>query len=110
MVFNIVFSILIGGLIGANVYMFRKLRRMTDRMAHLALKVKDNHDFVDRVDKSTGKALNDLRREMDEFKDLYGEATAEEIRESAKAQKAWADGLNSIVQFGASHYGGGNSE
>lgn len=99
-----VFGVIVMACVGALAW---KYDRLLQRVGKVALKVSELQQYVDRVDQSTGRAIHECRKEISEFKELYGEAAVEEIRESAKAQKAWADGLNNIMSFGASLHGRG---
>lgn len=80
-----------------------KLTKAEDHIIKLAMKVAELEDTIRRVDESTGAELNRIGRELKDYQSLYGEAAVEEIRESARAQKAWADGVNSIMNFGAQY-------
>ena len=80
-----------------------KITKAEDHIIKLAMKVADLEDTIRRVDESTGAELNRIGRELKDYQSLYGEAAVEEIRESARAQKAWADGVNSIMNFGAQY-------
>lgn len=94
----------------------RKFSEILDRLSFLALSVKEAEDLANRVDESTGASLhifqgslNDLHKQFEEFKTEYGDAAVEEMKESARAQKAFADGLNDVMSFGANLYGRGDS-
>ena len=78
-----------------------KFNKAEDHIIKLAMKVAELEDTIRRVDESTGAELNRIGRELKDYQSLYGEAAVEEIRESARAQKAWADGVNSIMNYGA---------
>ena len=80
-----------------------KLTKAEDHIIKLAMKVAELEDTIRRVDESTGAELNRIGRELKDYQSLYGEAAVEEMRESARAQKAWADGVNSIMNFGAQY-------
>ena len=80
-----------------------KLTKAEDHNIKLAMKVAELEDTIRRVDESTGAELNRIGRELKDYQSLYGEAAVEEMRESARAQKAWADGVNSIMNFGAQY-------
>ena len=80
-----------------------KLTKAEDHIIKLAMKVAELEDAIRRVDESTGAELNRIGRELKDYQSLYGEAAVEEMRESARAQKAWADGVNSIMNFGAQY-------
>ena len=87
-----------------------KLTKAEDHIIKLAMKVAELEDAIRRVDESTGMELNRIGRELKDYQSLYGEAAVEEIRESARAQKAWADGVNSIMNFGAQYQHGGEGQ
>jgi len=80
-----------------------KITKEENHIIKLAMKVAELEDTIRRVDESTGAELNRIGRELKDYQSLYGEAAVEEIRESARAQKAWADGVNSIMNFGAQY-------
>ncbi len=80
-----------------------KITKAEDHIIKLAMKVAELEDTIRRVDESTGAELNRIGRELKDYQSLYGEAAVEELRESAQAQKAWADGVNSIMNFGAQY-------
>ena len=116
MFIDILLCVLVIGLIACVVTMTRKYSKVLDRLSFLALSVKEAEDLANRVDESTGAMLhtfqgnlNDLHKQFAEFKMEYGDAAIEEMKESAKAQKAFADGLNNMMSFGADLYGRGDS-
>ena len=84
------------------------IHKLIDRVANLAMKVRELEETIDEVDKSTGADIHRLAKDLEDFRADYGDAAIEEMKESAKAQKAWADGLNNIMSYGASLHGGGN--
>ena len=115
MIVDILLCVLVAVLFAWVIVMTRKYSRILNRLGFLALKVKDVEQLANRVDESTGASLhtfqgdlNDFRKEFTEFKEEYGDAAVEEMKESAKAQKAWADGLNNIMSFGADLHGRGD--
>ena len=85
------------------ILLVRKIPKTEDHIIKLAMKVAELEDAIRRVDESTGMELNRIGRELKDYQSLYGEAAVEEMRESARAQKAWADGVNSIMNFGAQY-------
>ena len=87
-----------------------KITKAEDHIIKLAMKVAGLEDTIRRVDESTGAELNRIGRELKDYQSLYGEAAVEEMRESARAQKAWADGVNSIMNFGAQYQHGGEGQ
>ena len=103
MIINI---LIIGIEVAALVLALALLSKITKEENHiikLAMKVAELEDTIRRVDESTGEELNRIGRELKDYQSLYGEAAVEEMRESARAQKAWADGVNSIMNFGAQY-------
>ena len=116
MIIEIVLCALFVGLFIYVGLLTRKFSEILDRLSFLALSVKEAEDLANRVDESTGAMLhtfqgnlNDLHKQFNEFKTEYGDAAIEEMKESAKAQKTFADGLNNVMSFGADLYGRGDS-
>ncbi len=116
MIIDILFCVLVIGLFAYVVTLTRKYSKVLDRLSFLALSVKEAEDLANRVDESTGAMLhtfqgniNDLHKQFEKFKAEYGDAAVEEMKESARAQKAFADGLNGVMSFGANLYGRGDS-
>lgn len=116
MIIDILLCVLFAGLFIYVGLLTRKFSEVLDRLSFLALSVKEAEDLANRVDESTGAMLhtfqgniNDLHKQFEEFKTDYGDAAVEEMKESARAQKAFADGLNDVMSFGANLYGRGDS-
>ena len=116
MIIEILLCGLVVGLLAYVVVLTRKFSEILDRLSVLALSVKEVEDLANRVDESTGASLhifqgslNDLHKQFEAFKTEYGDAAIEEMKESANAQKAFADGLNDVMSFGANLYGRGDS-
>lgn len=116
MIIDILLCGLVVGLLAYVVVLTRRYDKVLDRLSFLALSVKEVEDLANRVDESTGASLhifqgslNDLHKQFEAFKTEYGDAAVEEMKEAAKAQKAWSDGLNNIMSFGADLYGRGDS-
>ena len=103
MVFNILAIVVNVAVLGLAIALTAKTAKAEDHIIKLAMKVAELEDAIRRVDESTGMELNRIGRELKDYQSLYGEAAVEEIRESARAQKAWADGVNSIMNFGAQY-------
>lgn len=101
MIFDICLCLMICALAVPVALLWKKADNQQGQIINLALKVRELEDTVTRVDESTGTALHELGLEFETFKTLYGEAAIEEKREAAKAEKAWADGINSIMSYGA---------
>ena len=83
------------------IYLGVRQKKLIRQMGNLALELVKLDTKVDSIDKATGADVFKLRRELEEFKTDYGEAAIEEMRQSAKREKAWADGVNSIMSYGA---------
>ena len=116
MIIEIVLCALFVGLFIYVGLLTRKFSEILDRLSFLALRVKEVEDLANRVDESTGAMLhtfqgniNDLHKQFEEFKTEYGDAAIEEMKKTAEAQKAFADGLNDVMSFGANLYGRGDS-
>ena len=116
MIIEILLYALVVMLGGYVVNLTVKYNKVLERLSFLALRVKEVEDLANRVDESTGAMLhtfqgniNDLHKQFKEFKTEYGDAAVEEMKESARAQKAFADGLNDVMSFGANLYGRGDS-
>jgi hypothetical protein len=116
MIIDILLCVVLVALFAYVVVLTRKHNKVLERLSFLALSVKEAEDLANRVDESTGAMLhtfqeniNDLHKQFKEFKTEYGDAAVEEMKESARAQKAFADGLNGEMSFGANLYGRGDS-
>lgn len=116
MIINILLCVLVTVLFVHVVALTLKYNKVLDRLSFLALRVKEVEDLANRVDESTGASLhifqgnlNDLYKQFEEFRKEYGDAAIDEMKESARAQKAFADGLNDVMSFGANLYGRGDS-
>ena len=110
MVLQIVCIVLEVVLLGFAAVLYRKHTRLRDRLAALSASMRELSKRVDRVDDSTGAEIYKLKKDFHDFKTDYGDAAIEEMKESAKAQKAFADGLGSIMNYGANLYGRGDSK
>ena len=95
----------------------RKMNHALDKLATAALKISELKSFVNQIDDSNGqslhlmgKRLQELEDKFKEFKTDYGEAALEEMREAAKAEKAWADGVTGIMSYGARFQGRGDNK
>lgn len=78
-----------------------------EQIARLAANFIELEKKIDAIDESTGADIYKLKQEFEEFKTDYGEAAIEQMRQAAKSEKAWADGVNSIMSYGARFQGGG---
>ncbi len=88
----------------------RRINKLEELGAKLAVKCKDLTEEIQRVDESNGVSLNMLGKELKDFRRDYGEAAIEEMRENARREKAWADGINNIMAYGAGLHGRGDTE
>ena len=109
MLYEIILTALIAVMTGLYIYEMRKVEWLRGKLTKLALKLVDLEQVIDRVDKSTGSAIYALNKDFTQFKTDYGEAAIEEMRQAARSEKAWADGVNNIMSYGARFQGGGNS-
>lgn len=89
------------------VVMLNKQNKAEKHIIKLAMKAAELEETIRRVDESTGVELNRLGRELRDYQTLYGEAAVEEIRERARQEKAWADGISNIMAYGAQYQGKG---
>lgn len=94
-----------------------KYENILGRLSVLALNVKELDDLhseldkkIEQVDQSCGRSLFKMKKEFDEFKADYGEAAIEEMREAAKSEKAWRDGVQNIMTFGNQFQGRGDNK
>ncbi len=110
MIFTIIEAVVICVLIGMNAYLYDRQNKAFDQMARLAAGLIENDKKIDAVDQSTGADIYQLRKDFEQFKTDYGEAAIEQMREAARSEKAWADGVNSIMSYGARFQGGGNAK
>ena len=115
MIFDITSLVLIAALAAFSIVMYLKYTKILDKLGKLALKesdlvlkVSELEDLVTRVEEKTGQTIYRLDTKFKQFEQEFGDAAIEEKREAARAEKAWADGLNSIMSYGANLHGGGN--
>jgi len=78
----------------------KKQDKTITHLTNLALKVAELERTIGEVDESTGAEMNRLGAELREFRELYGDAAVEAERETARAEKAIADGVASIMSYG----------
>lgn len=110
MIFTIIEAAVICVLLGFNVYLYSRQNRAFDQIAKAVAALIENDKKIDKVDQATGADIYKLRKEFEEFKEDYGEAAIEQMREAARSEKAWADGVNSIMSYGARFQGGGKAK
>lgn len=109
MIVYIVYGLVLLTLCALLGYTMRRLHKAEVHIINMSMKLAEVEDLANRVDSSTGTSLHELTRKFDEFNTLYGEAAIEEMREAAKAQKTWADGLNNVMSYGARFQGRGDT-
>lgn len=109
MIFDIILAILVVALAGVMAYTVTRENELIGRLSKLALTVAKLEETMKAVDESTGRDVYLLRKEFETFKDDYGDAAVEEMRQHAKREKAWADGIDSIMSYGARYQGRGDS-
>jgi len=103
-------AIVLLGLMGVEIARLeKKIIHLFEQNARLAANQIEIEKKIDAVDESTGADIYQLRTEFHEFKTDYGEAAIDEMRQAAKREKAWADGISSIMSYGARYQGGGNT-
>lgn len=93
-------------LIAAVAALAHKYDKLLSRLANVSLRVHEVEDLANRVDESTGvelhRVLTELHKLQDAFakyREEFGDAEIEEMKQAAEAQKAWANGLNNIMSF-----------
>lgn len=113
---DIVLLVLVIGLIAAVAVLAHKYDKILNCLTNVSLRVHEAEDLANRVDESTGAELHRVLAELHKlqeafakYREEFGDAEIEEMKQAAEAQKAWADGLNNIMSFGADHYGRGDS-
>lgn len=97
-------------LYGLFYYLYYRQNRAFDQIAKVVTSLIENDRKIDAIDESTGADIFKLRQELSEFKEDFGEAAIEQMREAARSEKAWADGVNSIMSYGARFQGGGKTK
>ena len=110
MITTVILSVCIVALAVIEVIQIRRLDKVVSRLSKMALKVHEIEKTVNSIDQSTGKSIFMLQTELRTFKEEFGDAAIEEMKKTAEAQKAFADGLNNIMEFGADLYGRGDSK
>ena len=109
MIIEIMQDVAVLFLIGTVAFLFHEVDKVRDMLINVAMKVTALEERVDQVDDSTGLAIHELGLKIETFNTLYGEAATEEKRQAARAEKAWADGVNSIMSYGTQLHGRGDS-
>ena len=101
MTFEISIMALIAILTGLFIWLYIRQDKCFGQMARLAANFIELEKKIDAIDESTGADIFSLRKDFIDFKTDYGEAAIEEMRQAARREKAWADGVNSIMSYGA---------
>ena len=90
-------------------------KKALHRLTKVALKVAELEEQIKAVDYTTGVAIHNsdlkikgIHDELKQFKTDYGEAAIDELRQRERKEKAWADGIDSIMSYGTHFQGGGN--
>lgn len=109
MIANIGMLVLIVILFACVAALYKEYNKLMSCLTNMALRVHEVEELANRVDESTGAILHNFQKEFNDFKEEYGEAAIDEMKENAKAQKAWAEGLNNIMSFGADLHERGDS-
>jgi nicotinic acid mononucleotide adenylyltransferase len=107
MVIDILTATAVTVLIVMFAIMMKKQNKAEKHIIKLAMKVAELESAIRDVDESTGLEINRLGRELRDFRESYGDAAVEEIRERARQEKAWADGISNIMAYGAQYQGKG---
>lgn len=95
-------AIVLLGLMGVEIARLeKKIIHLFEQNARLAANQIEIDKKIDAVDESTGADIFKLRKELTDFRNEYGDAAIEEMREAARSEKAWADGVNGIMSYGA---------
>lgn len=110
MIFEILTTAAVSILIGLYAHLYIRQNKAFDQIAKVVAGLIENDKKIDAIDESTGADIFKLRQEFTEFKTDYGEAAIEQMREAARSEKAWADGVNSIMSYGARFQGGGKAK
>lgn len=97
-------------LYGLFFYLYYRQNKAFDQIAKVVAELIENDKKIDAVDESTGADIYQLRTEFNMFKADYGDAAIEEMRQAAKREKAWADGISEIMSYGARYQGRGDTE
>ena len=108
MIFDVLMAVLVFAMVTLIIWDMKKQDKTEQHVIKLAMKVAELEDTIQRVDESTGRDINRLGVELRDFRESYGDAAVEEMRQAAKAQKAWADGVNNIMNFGAQYQSKGD--
>ena len=114
MLFEIITAAVIAALIGLYVYetvrLEKRVNHAFDQNAKMVALLIELEKKIDSIDQSTGADVHQLRTEFNMFKADYGDAAIEEMRQAAKREKAWADGISEIMSYGARYQGRGDTE
>lgn len=107
MIFKIVAAVFALILFAEYFGLWYKHKELVEKIGNLSLEVVKLNQKIDAVDRSTGADVHQVREELSAFKTEFGDAAIEEMRQNAREQKAWADGLNGIMSYGARFQGRG---
>ena len=110
MIFDCVLLALVLILAGIVVMLIEKTNKLQRMIVNAALNVTDLKKAIQEVDEATGADIARLRMQFADFRNDYGDAAIDAEKETARAQKAFADGLNDIMSYGAHLYGRGDNK
>ena len=109
MIFDIIVMALIAILNGLFIWLYIRQNKCFNQLARLAANFIELEKKIDSIDESTGADIFRVQKDLEAFKADFGDAAIEEMRQAARSEKAWADGVNSIMSYGARFQGGGNT-
>jgi len=109
MLYDIVSLAICAILTGIAFYLVYRVNLLTTQLSNLTIRFIELDKKIDNIDESTGADIFRLKADLDKFKAEYGDAAIEEMRQAANREKAWADGINEIMSYGARFQGRGDS-
>lgn len=109
-IYAICASLLIVALWSYVLWLKRKGDKLSEMITRTNVKIFELEDSIKRVDEATGTDVYRLSEEFRQFKEEYGEAAIEEKRQAAKAEKAWAEGVQNIINYAPLGYGRGDTK
>lgn len=110
MIFDICLGAAVFACLVAIIELKVKYDKILGRIGAMAMHVKELDESIEKLDACTGQSIYQVKKELDQFKADYGEAAIEEMREAAKSEKAWRDGVQNIMTFGNQFQGRGDNK
>lgn len=98
----VILVLMTGAVIVGFTILTNKIDRIENQNVNLAQRLADAYEEISRVDESCGVEMHRVETKLDEFLQDHGEAMVEELRQAAKAEKAWTEGVNSILSYSVS--------